>query len=101
MNRVDLELEQFMKPAKAIAISTSTKTLSGPRTPVCGFIDNGPGLGANVPLGKDEKTPNLFHNCRQRGVKDPQQITANELKAQFLVCKHNIELLERHSLYFA
>jgi hypothetical protein len=43
---------------------------------------------------------NLFWKCCKRGVKDPHRISSDELKAEFLVCKYNIELLEKHSPYF-
>jgi hypothetical protein len=32
-------------------------------------------------------------------VKDPQQITSDELKTEFFVCKHNINLIQANSLY--
>jgi hypothetical protein len=33
-------------------------------------------------------------------MKDPRLITVDELKTEFLVCKQNLELLEKHGPYF-
>ncbi len=39
---------------------------------------------------------NLFRECALRGIKDPCQITPDEIVAEFYVCKHNLALLEKH-----
>ncbi len=101
MNRVNLELEQFMKSAEADSHKYKCNNIEW--SPYASVWIHLQWLLARVQmflLGKTEDPRNLFHNRQQRGVKDPWQITANELKAEFLVCKHNIELLKRHSLYF-
>jgi hypothetical protein len=101
MNRVNLELEQFMKLAEADSDMYKCNNIEW-------------SLYANVWIhqqwllawvqtflsGKMKDPRNLFRNCRQHGVKDPQQILANKQKPEFLVCKHNIKLLKRHSPYF-
>jgi hypothetical protein len=33
-------------------------------------------------------------------VKDPRLITVDKLKAEFLVCKQNLEFIEKHGPYF-
>ena len=50
--------------------------------------------------GKTRDPKNLFCDCRLKGMKDPRLITVDELKTEFLVCKQNIELLEKHGSYF-
>jgi hypothetical protein len=50
--------------------------------------------------GKTKDLRNIFRECRKHSVKDPCQISSDELKAEFLVCKYNIELLKKHSPYF-
>ena len=41
-----------------------------------------------------------FCDCRLKGVKDPQLITMDKLKTEFLVCKQSLELLEKHGSDF-
>ncbi len=43
---------------------------------------------------------NLFRECALRGIKDPHQITSDEIVAEFYVCKHNLALLEKHGPHF-
>ena len=43
---------------------------------------------------------NLFRECALRGIKDPCQITPDEIIAEFYVCKHNVALLEKHGPNF-
>jgi hypothetical protein len=101
MDRVDLELEQFMKLAEADSHKYKCNNIELPLYASVWFHLQW--LLARVPtflLGKTTDTRNLFRNCRQRGIKDSRQIMANKLKAEFLVCKHNIELLKRHTRTF-
>ena len=50
--------------------------------------------------GRIRDPRNLFWECALRGIKDPHQITPDEIVAEFYVCKHNLSLLERHGPHF-
>jgi hypothetical protein len=50
--------------------------------------------------GKTRDPRNLFCDCQLKGVKDPRLITVDKLKTEFLVCKQNLELLEKHGPFF-
>ncbi len=47
--------------------------------------------------GQTRDPRNLFRECKRRGVKDPRSITADYLKMEFYVCKHNLDLLAKNS----
>jgi hypothetical protein len=101
MNRVNLEQEQFMKLAEADSHKYKRNNIKW--SLYAGVWIHQQWLMAWVQTflsGKTKDPRNLFCNCGWRGIKDPRQITADKLKAEFLICKHNIKLLERHSPYF-
>jgi hypothetical protein len=101
MNRVDLELKQFMKSAEGN--SHKFRRNSFEWSPYAGVWIHQWWLLKRVQayLAGETKDPcNLFCNCQKRGVKDPRRMTQDGLKAEFLVCLYNIDLLERHSPYF-
>ena len=50
--------------------------------------------------GRIRDPGSLFHECALRGIKDPRQITPDEIVAEFYVCKHNLALLEKHGPLF-
>jgi hypothetical protein len=101
INKVDLKLEEFMKSSEHCCHKFKWN-----------YIEWSP--YANVRIhrrwlltrmqryleGKTKDPQNLICNCHNRGVKDPQRISMDELKAEFYVCKQNIELLMKNSLFF-
>jgi hypothetical protein len=101
MSRVDLELDQFMKSAEGNSQKFRPNSIE--RSPYAGVWIHQWWLLKRVQayLAGETKDPgNLFHDCQKWGVKDPWRMTQDELKAEFLVCQYNIDLLERHSPYF-
>ncbi len=70
---------------------------------ICGQVDTQAvavitGCHLRVRQAKGPKEP--FCDCQLKGVKDPQLIMVDKLKTKFLVCKQNLELLEKHGPYF-
>jgi hypothetical protein len=54
----------------------------------------------NYLAGKTRDPRNLFKECKKWGVTDPRQITHDELKTEFFVCKSNLELLAKHGPHY-
>jgi hypothetical protein len=100
MTRVDLELDQFMKSAEKD--SHKYKRNNNECFPYVGVWVHQRWLLAWVQTylaGKTWDPHNLFHECWNCGMKNPRQITSDELKTEFFVCKHNIKLLQASSPY--
>ena len=101
MNKVDLEMEQFMKLAArdchkykrdSIEWSPYTKIWWRRRwlfQQVHWFME-----------GKTRDPRNLFQDCRTKGIKDPRLLSQDELTAEFYMCRHNLEILARNGQYF-
>jgi hypothetical protein len=101
MNRVDLELEQFMKSSKQTChmfIHNNIKWSAQARVWI-----HWRWLLARVQnylAGKTRDPMNLFKACKKRGVTDPCRITHNKLKTKFFVCKSNLKLLAKHGPHY-
>jgi hypothetical protein len=98
MNRVDKELEDFMKAAE----KDCHKYIGGhikwcPETGVwtkhhwlLGWVQ----VFLNGGRVRDPK--NLFADCRKHGIRDPRQIIQDKLNVEFFICKQNLEYLVKH-----
>ena len=101
LNKIDLEMEQFMKSSErdchkykrdCIEWSPYTKIWWRRRwllQRVQRFMS-----------GRIRDPRNLFRECRSSGIKDPRVITQDELNAEFYVCKQNLETLAKNGPYF-
>ncbi len=101
LNLVDLELEQFMKSAEQGCHKYKRNNIEW--SPYAGVWILRWWLLSRVLTfmsGKTRDPRNLFCDCQLKGMKDPQLITMDKLKTEFLVCKQNLELLEKHGPYF-
>jgi hypothetical protein len=81
MNRIDLELEQYMKSSEQNCHKYKRTHIEW--SPYAGVWLHRRWLLVQVEQylsGKTRDTRNLFRECRRRGVKDPRQITRDELK---------------------
>jgi hypothetical protein len=94
MNKVDMELEQFMKLAEMDCHKYKHSNIEW--SPYSSVWIHQRWLLKRVQtfLSGDTCDPlNLFCKCSIQGVKDPCLITRDELKTDFFVCKHNIKIL--------
>jgi hypothetical protein len=101
MNKVDMELEQFMKSAEMDSHKYKRSNIEW--SPYFSVWIHPRWLLKQVQtfLSGDTRDPrNLFHECSTWGIKDPCLITRDELKTDFFVCKHNIKILEKNSPFF-
>ncbi len=101
MNNINKEMEQFMKLAErdshkfkqnSIEWSPITRVWLRQRWLLQGM--------QKYIAGRVRDPRNLFRECALRGIKDPRQITMDEIVAKFYVCKHNLALLEKHGPHF-
>jgi len=100
MNCIDAELEQFMKASERECHKYIQNDIEW--SPYAGVWLHRRWLLTRVRdflLGKTRDPRNLFRDCKRRGVKDPRTITADELAAEFYVCKHNLSILAKNSPY--
>jgi hypothetical protein len=84
MDRVDLELEQFMKLSETECHKYKRNNIEW--SPKVGVWIHRRWLLVRVRTfleGKTRDPRNLFRECSRRGVKDPRQLTFDELRAEF------------------
>jgi hypothetical protein len=101
MNKVDLGLKQFMKASeqechKHVKDNIEFSLYSGEwlhRRWLLARIQQ-------YLQGKTRDPRNLFRECRKQGVKDPQHIMQDELKTEFWVCRHNLDLLSKNGPHY-
>jgi hypothetical protein len=101
MNKMDLELEHFMKSAEGDCHKYKRNNIEW--LPYAGaWIRQWWLLGrvARYLSGKTKDPCNLFWECSKCGVKNPRRIMTDELRTEFLVCKQNIAILEKNGPYF-
>ena len=101
MNKIDLEMEQFMKSAERESHKIKRSIIEW--SPYTRVWVRRRWLLQRVRkfMAGDIRDPrNLFRECHSRGVKDPHQIRHDELSAEFYVCKQNLELLAKHGPHF-
>ena len=101
MNKIDKELEQFMKSSEQHCHKYKRTHIEW--SPYAGVWLHRRWLLVRVERylsGKTRDPRNLFRECRRRGVKDPRQITRDELKTEFFVCKKNLIALSKNGPYF-
>jgi hypothetical protein len=101
MNKVDLELKQFMKSSKQTCHKFIQANIEW--SPQAGVWIHRRWLLAHVQnylAGKTRDPRNLFKACKKRGVTNPCQITHNKLRTEFFVCKSNLELLAKHCPHY-
>ncbi len=101
MNKVDMELEQFMKLAEMGSHKYKHNNIEW--SPYSSMWIHRRWLLKRVQTflsGKTCDPCNLFLKCSTRGVKDSRLITRDELKTDFFVCKHNIKILKKNSSFF-
>jgi hypothetical protein len=101
LNSVDLELEQFMKSAEQGCHKCKRNSIEWSLY-VGMWILRWWLLSRVLDLmsGKMRNPRNLFRDCQLKGVKDPRLIMVDGLKTEFLVCKQNLKLLEKHGPCF-
>ena len=100
-NKVDLELEQFMKSTEHGCHKYKRNDIEW--SPFAGVWIHRRWLLARVhkyQMGKVRDPCNLIGDCRLQGIMHLQLITMDELRTEFYICKQNIELLKKHSSYF-
>ncbi len=94
MNKVDLELKQFMKVSEQGCHKHIRNNIEW--SPYSGVCLHRRWLLARIQQylqGKTKDPRNLFRECRKQGVKDPCNITQDKVKTEFWVCRHNLDLL--------
>jgi hypothetical protein len=97
MNKINKEMEQFMKSAERDSHKLKRNNIEwSPITRV--WLRRRWLLQRveNYKAGRIRDPRNLFRECALRGIKDPSQITPEEIVTEFYVCKHNLALLEKH-----
>jgi hypothetical protein len=101
MNKVDLQLEHFMKSAEHNCHKYKCNIIKG-LLYVGAWICRWWLLGrvAWYLSGKTKDPCNLFREFSKHGVKDPQKITTDGLRTEFVVRKQNIATLEKNGPYF-
>jgi hypothetical protein len=101
MNKVDMELEQFMKLAKMDSHKYKRNNIEWSLYSSVWIHQRWHLKWVQTFLsGKTHDPRNLFRECSTRGVKDPCLITRDELKTDFFLCKHNIKILKKNSPFF-
>ncbi len=98
---VDLELEQLVKSAEQGCHKYKRNNIEW--SPYAGMWILRQWLLSQVLTfmsGKTRDPMNLFCDCWLKGIKDPRLITVDKLKTEFLVCKQNLDLLEKHGPCF-
>ncbi len=101
MNKVDEELEQFMKSSEHEC--HKYKRMDIEWSPLAGVWIHQQWLPyciQNYLAGKTRDPRNLIKACRKQGVKDPRHITQDELRTEFYVCECNLNILAKHGPYF-
>jgi hypothetical protein len=101
MNKVDMELEQFMKLAEMDSHKYKRNNIQW--SPYSSMWIHQRWLLKRVQTFLSSKTldlRNIFHECSTRGIKDPRLITRDKLKTDFFACKHNIEIIKKNSPFF-
>ncbi len=97
MNKITKEMEQFMKSAERDSHKLKRNNME--LSPITRVWLCQRWLLQRVEkykAGRIRDPRNLFRECALRGIKDPSQITPDEIVAEFYVCKHNLALLEKH-----
>jgi hypothetical protein len=101
MNEVDLELEHFMKSTEHDCYTYKQDNIEW--SPYAGVCICWQWLLACVKKflrGEIRDPHNLIRECHLRSMTNPQQITMDELRIKFFVCKQNIEFLENNGPHF-
>jgi hypothetical protein len=101
MNKVDLELEQFMKSFKKDCHKYKRNDIEW--SPYSGIWLNQQWLLCHIQTylkGNTKDLRNLFWECRKRGLLDPWVMTQDELNVEFFVCKENLDHLAKHGPYY-
>jgi hypothetical protein len=101
MNKVDLELEQFMKSSKKDCHKCKRNDIEG--SPYSGVWLNRQWLLCHIQTylsGNTRDPRNLFRECRKRGLSDPWAMTQDELNVEFFVCKENLNHLAKQDPYY-
>ncbi len=101
MNRVDLDLEQFMKASEQGCHKHIRDNIEW--SPYSGVWLHRRWLLARIQQylqGKTRDPRNLFWECRKQGVKDLRHIMQDELKTEFWVCRHNLDLLSKNGPHY-
>jgi hypothetical protein len=101
MNKIDSELEQFMKSAEHKCHKYKRTHIEW--SPYAGVWLHRQWLLVRVERylsGKTQDPRNLIQECRRRGVKEPRKITRDELNTDFFVCRENMNILAKNSPHF-
>jgi hypothetical protein len=101
MNKIDLELKQFMKALEQGCHKHIRNNIEW--SPYSGVWLHWRWLLARIQQylqGKTRDPRNLFWKCRKQGVKDPQNIMQDKLKTVFWVCRHNLDLLSKNGPHY-
>jgi hypothetical protein len=101
MNKVDLELEQFMKSSEKACHKINRNNIEW--SPQAMVWIHRRWLLKRVQRYLDNKTRdprNLIRDCLRRGVTNPLIITPEQLRTEFFVCKRNIDLLTKNGPHF-
>ncbi len=90
MNKIDSKMEQFMKSAERDSHKFKRNNIEW--SPITRVWLRQRWLLQRVQkfkAGRIRDPRNLFCECARRGIKDPRQITPDEIVAEFYVCKRN------------
>ena len=101
MNKIDKEMEHFMKLAERDRHKFKQNNIEW--SPITRAWLRQRWLLQRVQkyiAGQVRDPRNLFQECALRGITDPHQITPDEIVAEFYVCKHNLALLKKHGPHF-
>ncbi len=100
-NKVDMELEQFMKSAEMDSHKYKRSNIEWSPYSSVWIHQRWLMKWVQTFLSGDTHDPrNPFRECSTQGIKVPHLITRHELKTEFFVCKHNIEILKKNSPLF-
>ena len=98
LSKIDLELEQFMKSSERASHKIKRDCIEW--SPIAGIWVHRRWLLTRVKdflVRNTTDSCNLIRECKKRGVKDPRQMTEDELKTEFLVCKLNLDTVAKNS----
>ena len=101
MNKLDLELEQYMKAAEKDCHKYKRTNIEW--SPYAGVWLVRRWLLVRIQRylsGRIKDPRNLFRDCKRSGVKDPRCISDDELRVEFFVCKQNLEHLSKHGPHY-
>jgi hypothetical protein len=96
MNKVDPELEQFMKALEKDCHKYKRNNIEWSPYSDVWLCRRWLLVRITYLLGKTRDPRNLLQECRKKGLAVPCMMTQDEFNAEFLICKENLEHLAKH-----